>query len=498
MTLAIAIPEDYGAVGNGTTDDTTALQDWLDDAMTTTSANAGNVLALKPGSIYKFSSMLSLIPTGSAGRCSIDFTGGQLKYTGSAGTAQAPISFLRVGDYANAKKVFYLRMIGLNLIAPTAKDYATALYLENANFVQLVNCNISGAKSCALKAGASGAGLINGLTIEDSLFTGAVDGYGVDVYGNVVTIRGGKVQQNRDGIRATSSTLAIDTVDLSLNTGDAIILEDCTAARVFSYFESSGPDTKDNAAALIRANGCRGLEIRGHLNCANGATNDATHVAYGVHLTDCHDVDIRATGGYAQRAFVCADADCTRVRAELSTETGSCARHQGPIAGPVAHDDAGHLLTVPGEGTNLVASDVSSWRIGSSYNGGIGGGSDSSEPSANVIRFPTVLSSAIDHAPVSVPGTCSRLVLRFRARLTGFLESTVTARATNYPRVRTLAYMTGHNVNLEHRVTPQWAWHEHVIGGGADVEGKACTIAIQVRNDAIDVEFSDIQLVAEA
>ncbi len=265
-----------GAAGNGTTDDTTALQDAYDLAASTT-----GVLYI-PNATYRITSSL-VFGSGTYGLPGI--------------RVFSDFATIKADDEAMGQVVWvnpasYLTMEGLNLDANDKATYGAYFYKVSGTGNNISQIRAEGAKVAGFYFNASQVGAFTGLVAKDNYgdgfyvldSNGAIlqnfqaldnDGNGITVvasaYSGGVHINGGSIERNGGhGIEliGLDSPTVIRDVWIESNTGDGILVNS---------------DVKD---VIITANGIIGV---------GSDTNFAIHVEDGA-------VGIYVSGNFVQRS----------------------------------------------------------------------------------------------------------------------------------------------------------------------------------------------------
>ncbi len=461
-------PEDYGAVGDGTTDDYDALNAFFNGYASVTGIEDSISLALTPGKTYLFDTPITITggTTGANFKMNLQGNGAVLKYTGGASKGYA----LRIGDYTNTKKMFWSRWSDFEL--QEENDGDGGLLLDYGDFCVFENLRCIGDYSgAAIKVQNN-----NSLTFIDVNTGGADTGV---LFGDIVNVfkwLGGKVQQHDIGIHYKGSVFSIEQVDISLCDEIGLKLEDAGAGRIHLYTEAIGPGTAANTAKVVLLDNVHSTIIGGAVNATNGTNSSRTHAQWAIKCENgCTDITIEASGTCPQQAFVEASSDCRNIYvAPMANSAANAAdeRTQGPLIPgtdpQVIYAPRATFLRNKSDSaapTSLLPDLLSDWTIGAN-SGVLTGTYDDFEETgtAQAVEFTDNVSTASFSNSLSVTaGETYRL--EGRTRLLAFDQPTQSSRVDGdmaMLRVRFWDGTTGFETNV--RQGDQWQdWYYDVI-----------------------------------
>lgn len=270
-------PEWWGALGDGTTDDTTPIQRMWDVAA---ELEKGLRYWFTAGKSYKVTSTLNYSPGSTAtSEPVVVGYGSRLRWHG---TTADPV--VRVGDQADGKKVFDGRWHGLSIQRSTSVskvEGSAAIEINRADFFVVRECHFSGFGYGVHYDGEGG----NGNSFYDLRITGCTTSWhNQDADNcNVWRIQGGKFQQGQIGVHAKGVGFVLESVDFSLLTVSAAKLENASEGRVHCYTEAIGTLLDANTSKVYHLVDCNRVKLAGMRVNAGGNTY-TNNCGYGVYV----------------------------------------------------------------------------------------------------------------------------------------------------------------------------------------------------------------------
>jgi len=337
----------FGAIGDGVTDDTSAIQAAIDAGVSTVTP-VGKVV-FNGCCTYLVTDELVVSDT-----LHIDGCGARIETTMS----NASKALLKVGQ--NAAKTYRHLIENLTLSSSTT-TVSDGLKMANAGLSTLRRIYVTGFKRQLVLDGGAFDPFIGWLTVDDCYFQGGEYGiYGVGVPVNVTSIRACRfLQHTKHAIRFSDiTTLTIEGNDFSFCEEGAARIASAGAVRVVgNYTEACGTGIEGNLTALFTFDDSHDIVVTGtnHFSGAFGSWRDRLHVRFGIACYSCRDVLIESNSfSYFQENPVFFDAQTGRnCRVAHNTYSTNFAN---PLGFPV-QDLSGRVLLDDVDAEPLVARD---------------------------------------------------------------------------------------------------------------------------------------------
>lgn len=330
---AVVFPEWWGALADGTTDDSTAFNSAY-------AAGSGftqymRYTVMHRSATYRLTHPVSAVKDG----ISIDGERAVISATTATWAGTSSDSVFTVGSDAVQVHAFSWEHVSILWTSGTGTTAAKLLKLHNTTFWEI---GLTG--YCKF----GGAGVVDhGIHIGDNNTTEGIVGDHVETGGcnigiysdgdaatgsppNVLKIGAGKHQQHNQWAfwLRTITTVELAGHDLSLNggtlsTGGCGYVENCGNVTLRNeYHESNGTGVAGNGCRLWYFKNCGGVHcITCLFNATNGSVGTMTHLKYGVYAEDCRslrfstcrwkgawDAQIYVTGSKTRRIVI--DEDC--------------------------------------------------------------------------------------------------------------------------------------------------------------------------------------------
>jgi hypothetical protein len=302
--MTLLRPEDFGAVGNGTTDDTDALLAMI-AAWQPTKLDNGCRIEFTAGAVYKVTAPLRISPRKHF-RFVLVGNGASIDYH-SDGVA------LQIGDYAADERCIWSAIRDLRI--EVRDTCGVGMLLGGADHMRLDNVQIQGPATEALLKLEQANHLC-----ADSVCVGGGDvGILCDGITNVITFRSGFAEGCRVGIVQRGSIHVYEAMDLTRNREWGAIIHGGNV-RMNNHMESMGTKAAFDQGGCYLIDGGTNVEIAGVINATNGGDNSGTNAGYGVRcINGARNVRVMGSGKLPQRHFVFADETCESIIIEPPT-----------------------------------------------------------------------------------------------------------------------------------------------------------------------------------
>jgi hypothetical protein len=374
--IIFSTPKTYGAVGDNSTDDTEALQDWF-DAASESNVLTGNILRVTPGKIYRFTQPIVLKPStaNAVNRVLIDCYGAAFHYAAASPRVgvEVAITIGQSGPGTYQYRYHHSVLQGLYLYTDDPTDKVTLLKFENFDFGSVRDCvvghdGVEADTTCIEVMGDPGSG--NSLVFHNINTSGGE--VGARISSSDFTWEGGRIQQHNIGLHLDGCSHQRVRADFSLCKDRAILVEDATAVDLSPYTEGCGDGTSEDDGALIEVNGSKKVFISGYLRCANGPGLN-NNVRDAVLVNDSVGVVVQAGADVPQRAFVRVQGDSSHCVVQRGSYVDNAGEGAILLPGPVLNetddpkavyvDGARDHLTegVDVTGTNYVPASIDNW-----------------------------------------------------------------------------------------------------------------------------------------
>jgi len=288
-------PENFGAIGDGKTDDSAALAKLFETWKQLKPLQSAK-LEFTAGKTYTFSRPLVMEGPSSNFYPLVDFNGAKLVYTGGKGKGAA----MRIG-YSEPKKERHRdgqqkpdetaecrtwRGEFRNLYLTCTSDGADELLrLDVGIFCALRSCNVQGAGNRSVAVGVMADNQQN-LVLDQFSVSFADVGFQCGSVCNVLGWRNGKVDHCGVGLALDGSTFTVDCVDFS-NCDRAVVMDHASKGTLHIYSEDCGLRGMDDEGCIVEVKNSRNVVISGLLNCKGRGWVDGTgHCAWGAIVTD--------------------------------------------------------------------------------------------------------------------------------------------------------------------------------------------------------------------
>ncbi len=294
-------PEWWGAKGDNSTDDTTAIKRMF---KVPSALGTGNHVVFSSGRTYRVTSTIPLYQSTGHTQWTISGYGAYIK-----GLLASNECIFQVGDTATSKPCTYVTIEGLRLAKTSGSVVAgtACIRIDYGSFGVVRDVETSGHYYGIeyKNFGGNGWSFINvncsGHTI---CFSAGPNLAGVGASSNTWSWRGGKVQQSTGTagmhVYAAGGFSVTGHTDLSIHPECAILLDTCSEFQLELYTENVGPDTPANSAACIRLVDSQCGSVRGcRINGAGSANN--SNAKYGIEISGAKSRDLTLENNFFTR-----------------------------------------------------------------------------------------------------------------------------------------------------------------------------------------------------